>query len=303
MKKVIIPRGIPGSGKTTWVKSQLATHPAGTAVRISNDDLSFMLYGQPWGTFFFSDDTRETLHNLRLSMLETFLKQDAITHIYIDNTNLAIQTVKSLQDIALRYNAEFIVDDQFLHVDINECIARDALRDAPVGADVIRKMAKYIHKLKPWSVPETPKIDRYDNDQAGTRHAIIVDLDGTLAHMGDRSPYDWKRVGEDTVDESIRTLINLIHDTTQIIIMSGRDGSCINETSAWLDKHDIRFDMLVMRNPGDMRPDWIVKHELFQEHVAGNYRIRFVLDDRDQVVDLWRNKLGLPTYQVAAGNF
>lgn len=303
MKKVIVPRGIPGSGKTTWVKAQLATHPAGTAVRISNDDLSFMLYGQPWGTFFFSDATRETLHNLRISMLETFLKQDAITHVYIDNTNLATQTVKSLQEIAIRYGAEFIVDDRFLQVDIDECIERDSKRDAPVGADVIKKMAKQLAKLKPWAVPETPVIVKYDNNQPNTKPAIIVDLDGTLAHMTDRSPYEWKRVGEDNIDDSIRTLVNLIHETTQIIIMSGRDGSCLHETAAWLDKHDVRFDQLIMRNPGDMRPDWIVKNELFNEHVAGKYRIRFVLDDRDQVVDLWRNKLGLPTYQVAEGNF
>ena len=190
MKKVIIPRGIPGSGKTTWVKAELAKHEPGTAVRISNDDLSFMLYGQPWGTFFFSDVTKATLHNLRLSMLETFLKQDGITHVYVDNTNLAIQTVKSLQDVAVRHGAKFIVDDRFLAVDIDTCIARDAERTAPVGADVIRKMAAAVHKLKPWQVPDYPLVTPYDNNQVDTSHAIIVDIDGTLAHMRDRTPYE-----------------------------------------------------------------------------------------------------------------
>lgn len=302
MKKVIIPRGIPGSGKTTWVKAQLATHPPGTAVRISNDDLSYMLYGQPWGTFFFSDATRETLHNLRISMLQTFLKQDAITHVYVDNTNLATPTVKSLQEIALRYDAEFIVDDQFLAVDIEECIERDAKRDAPVGADVIRKMAKQLERLKPWTVPEVPAIEKYDNTQE-LPYAIIVDIDGTLAHMGDRSPYDWDRVGEDSVDEGVRSIINSADPEDWIIVMSGRDGSSELRTLEWIIKNDIRYDTLLMRDPGDMRPDWIVKNEIFQEYVAGAYRIRYVLDDRDQVVHLWRDKLGLPTYQVAEGNF
>lgn len=302
MKKVIIPRGIPGSGKTTWVKAQLAAHPPGTAVRISNDDLSFMLYGQPWGTFFFSDATRETLHNLRISMLQTFLKQDAITHVYVDNTNLATPTVKSLQEIALRYDAEFIVDDQFLAVDIEECIERDSKRDAPVGADVIRKMAKQLERLKPWKVPEVPTIEKYDNTQE-LPYAIIVDIDGTLAHMGDRSPYDWDRVGEDSVDEGVRSIINSADPEDWIIVMSGRDGSSELRTLEWIIKNDIRYDTILMRDPGDMRPDWIVKNEIFQEYVAGAYRIRYVLDDRDQVVHLWRDKLGLPTYQVAEGNF
>jgi predicted kinase len=302
MKKVIIPRGIPGSGKTTWVKAQLAAHPPGTAVRISNDDLSFMLYGQPWGTFFFSDATRETLHNLRISMLQTFLKQDAITHVYVDNTNLATPTVKSLQEIALRYDAEFIVDDQFLAVDIEECIERDSKRDAPVGADVIRKMAKQLERLKPWKVPEVPTTEKYDNTQE-LPYAIIVDIDGTLAHMGDRSPYDWDRVGEDSVDEGVRSIINSADPEDWIIVMSGRDGSSELRTLEWIIKNDIRYDILLMRDPGDMRPDWIVKNEIFQEYVAGAYRIRYVLDDRDQVVHLWRDKLGLPTYQVAEGDF
>lgn len=303
MKKVIIPRGIPGSGKTTWVKAQLATHPPGTAVRISNDDLSFMLYGQPWGTFFFSDATRETLHNLRISMLQTFLKQDAITHVYVDNTNLATPTVKSLQEIALRYDAEFIVDDQFLAIDIEECIDRDSKRDAPVGGDVIRKMAKQTDRIKPWVVPEVPIIEPYVFDHPGTPYAILVDIDGTLAHMGDRSPYEWSRVGEDTIDENVRSIVNHAHADSHVIILSGRDGSCFSETREWLHANDVKFDALLMREAGDMRPDWIIKNEIFQDKIAGKYRIRYVLDDRDQVVELWRNKLGLPTYQVADGAF
>lgn len=303
MKKVIIPRGIPGSGKTTWVKEQLGLHPAGTAVRISNDDLSFMLYGQPWGTFFFSDATRETLHNLRIAMLETFLKQDAITHIYVDNTNLAIPTVKSLQEVALRYDAEFIVDDQFLAVDIEECIERDSKREAPVGADVIRKMAKQLTKIKPWVVPEVPVIEKYDNSNTKLTKAIIVDIDGTLAHMNGRGPYDWTRVGEDLVDENVKRIVNFEASSSLIIIVSGRDGSCRDETIKWLKDNEIPCYLLLMRKPGDMRPDWVVKNEIFQEKIAGGYHILYVLDDRDQVVHLWRNKLGLPTYQVAEGNF
>lgn len=303
MKTVIIPRGIPGSGKTTWVKEQLAQHPPGTAVRISNDDLSFMLYGQPWGTFFFSDTTRETLAELRVAMLTTFLKQDGITHIYIDNTNLAVKTVRSLEKVAQQYDAEVIIYDNFLAVPIEECVARDATREKPVGEDVIRKMHKDAARLKPWKPTETVPVQKYDNDQSGASYAIIVDIDGTLAHMGDRGPYDWHRVGEDLVDPGVRSLVNKMHDGTQIIIMSGRDGSCMHETYRWLEANDIKFDLLLMRNTGDMRPDWIVKYELFQEHVAGKHRIRFVLDDRNSVVDLWRNRLGLPTYQVAEGDF
>lgn len=309
MKKVIIPRGIPGSGKTTWVKQQLALHPAGTAVRISNDDLSHMLYGQEWGTFFFSDVAKETLHKLRLSMLKTFLNQDGITHIYVDNTNIAVQTVKSLQEVALRAGAEFIVDDQFLSVPVGDCIARDAQREKPVGAGVILKMAKPLEKLKPWTVPSIPVIEKYDNDPM-LKDVIIVDIDGTVALMVDRGPYEFHKVDSDVRNDAVADLLDTLvveGIAPEIVFLSGRGEECRAETTKWLSENFSWFEWketkLYMRPAGDSRPDWIVKYELFQEHLAGKYHVQFVLDDRDQVVDLWRNKLGLPTFQVAEGNF
>ena len=57
-----------------------------------------------------------------------------------------------------------------------------------------------------------------------------------------------------------------------------------------------------MRAAGDNRKDAIVKRELYQRAVAGVYSIAFVLDDRNQVVDMWRKDLGLPCFQVNYGN-
>ena len=302
MKKVIVPRGIPGSGKSTWVKSQIGTHPAGTAVRINNDELSFMIYGQPWGTFFFSDHAKDTLHEIRVAMLRSFLSRDYITHVYVDNTNLAVQTVRTLEKIAQEFDAEFIVDDQFLKVPIETCIERDAQREVPVTADIIRKMNVQASKLKPWAHSAYSKVEKYENSPQ-LKPCIIVDIDGTLAQMGARSPYDWKAVSKDTVNVAVRDVVNSAHGDALVIIMSGRDGSCFEDTHEWLTNNGVKFDMLLMREAGDQRPDWIVKYELFSRWVAGMYSVKFVLDDRNQVVNLWRNKLGLPTWQVADGDF
>lgn len=302
-KQVIIPRGIPGAGKTTWVKEQLAQHEPGTAVRISNDDLSAMLFGQPWGNFFSSDTIRETLHNLRISMLRTFLKQDGITHVYVDNTNLAIRTVRSLEKVAQAEGAEFIVIDDFLNVPLEECVARDATREKPVGADVIRKMHKDAVKLKPWShLPTHQPIPHLH--RGGRQSAIIVDVDGTLALKGDRDIYDFDSVDKDLPNPPVVTTVRaLIQAGHKVIIMSGRQGRCYDKTKAWLDKHVGEGLDLYMRKDGDMRPDYIVKNELFEKHIMANYNILFTLDDRNSVVDLWRNKLGIPTFQVADGDF
>jgi hypothetical protein len=58
-----------------------------------------------------------------------------------------------------------------------------------------------------------------------------------------------------------------------------------------------------MRKTGDMRKDSLVKEEIYNSNIAPNYNVFLILDDRDQVIDLWRNKLGLTAFQVAYGNF
>jgi hypothetical protein len=57
-----------------------------------------------------------------------------------------------------------------------------------------------------------------------------------------------------------------------------------------------------MRKEGDNRKDCIVKEEMFRAHMLPHYYTMLAVDDRDQVVRLWRD-LGLTVLQVADGNF
>jgi hypothetical protein len=45
-----------------------------------------------------------------------------------------------------------------------------------------------------------------------------------------------------------------------------------------------------------------VKEEIYRQEILGRYNVWMVLDDRDQVVEMWRN-LGLRVLQVAPGAF
>lgn len=139
-----------------------------------------------------------------------------------------------------------------------------------------------------------------------TDRAILVDIDGTLAlRTGDRSPFDWHRVGEDTPNPPVIELVQLIHAAGRhrIILMSGRDEVCRRQTEMWLDAQQVPFDELYMRAPKDNRKDNIVKRELHDKHVAGRYEVAFVIDDRDQVVRMWRDELSLTVFQCADGAF
>jgi hypothetical protein len=84
--------------------------------------------------------------------------------------------------------------------------------------------------------------------------------------------------------------------------MSGRKTATRQTTIDCLNRDDVPFDHLFMRADGDDRKDNIVKDELFEAHVRDHFDVQFVLDDRNQVVDMWRAK-GIKCAQVAPGDF
>jgi len=134
----------------------------------------------------------------------------------------------------------------------------------------------------------------------------ICDIDGTLALMNGRGPFDWSRVGEDLPNEPVISVVkSFISSDYHIVYMSGRMEEARKQTELWLDVNvhgKYRGFPLFMRADGDYRPDMVVKKELYENHILGNYDVAGVIDDRDQVVKMWRD-LGLTCFQVAEGNF
>lgn len=135
---------------------------------------------------------------------------------------------------------------------------------------------------------------------------VIFDLDGTLALLGDRSPFDASTCEQDEINEAVRFIHRMIATSspeTAIILLSGRDDRWRPETERWLHAHGITHQALYMRPTGDFRKDAVLKKEIYQRQIEGKYQVIVVFDDRDQVVKLWRDDLGLPCFQVAWGDF
>lgn len=135
--------------------------------------------------------------------------------------------------------------------------------------------------------------------------AVLVDVDGTLAIRGDRSPFAWAKVGEDQPNPAVIELVQTIAAAGKhrIIVMSGRDSSCRLQTEMWLSAQGVPFDVLLMRPHRDNRKDSVVKAELYRQLVEPFCTVAFVIDDRNQVVKMWRDELGLTCLQVAEGDF
>jgi hypothetical protein len=145
---------------------------------------------------------------------------------------------------------------------------------------------------------------------AGGIPAVIVDIDGTVAHKTGRGIHDYDRVLEDAPDPRTVRLVNLLSliedGQAEIVFVSGRPDRCEAGTRAWLDLHFPELAatgyQLYMRKDGDYRPDYIVKRELFDAHIRGLYDVIAAIDDRLQVVNLWRH-MGILCLDVAGGDF
>lgn len=136
------------------------------------------------------------------------------------------------------------------------------------------------------------------------RSAVLVDMDGTLAIITDRNPYSHHGVLKDKPNAPVIEVARALAAAGQtLVIVSGRSELAREDTEAWLVRHlGVAFDGPFMRADGDDRKDAIIKKELYRKSIEPNYQVLCVLDDRDQVVRMWR-ALGLTCLQVAPGNF
>lgn len=311
MQKITVLRGLPGSGKSTYAKNLVLEE---NYVRFNRDDYRAAQFNRTGVLSREQEDfiTAEIQRGVRLALHKGF-------SVVLDNTTLKNAYIKEWDLLAQEMDVEFEVVN-FDGLSVSELEERVAIRffngGLHVPTEVIQNMydrftrkgkfPPYVRKASFDFEPE-PKWEMYRPD-AFTRKAIIVDLDGTFALFSDtghRGPYDTdERILLDVLAEEVAEVVDKFdRDGYQIIFMSGRKEEARQHTMRWLaDKTTVSDYKLFMRANDDRRRDDLVKYDLFNEHVRHNYNVRLVLDDRNQVVRMWR-AIGMTTLQVADGDF
>lgn len=290
MKKVIILRGIPGSGKSTYAKQLVAENP-NAYKRINRDDLRMM-----FDDGYVSKGNEKFVKQVRDMLIIKALEDGK--HVIVDDTNLSETNLVRIQQLVHEFNKahndEVSIEVKEMETSLAESIARDAKREKKVGETVIRQMHRQFFD----------KSDRYAKQDESLPKAIICDLDGTLALMNGRNPFDASTCEKDLLNVPVYNALMQYHNTGhKIILLSGREDQYRTQTERWIACHHIPHEMLLMRKHKDNRKDSIIKREIFEADIQHKYYIEVVLDDRNQVVNMWRDELKLPCFQVYFGDF
>lgn len=278
MKKVIVTKGLPCAGKSTWAKQQVDANPGKYKI-ISKDNMRAMFDNSKYskGNENFVLKARDAL--ILLALQEGY-------HVLVDDTNLHPKHIETIKELVKGLAVVEIQD--FTHVSLEECIERDRKRPNYVGEQVIRRMHRDF--LQP-----TPIAPIYNS---ALPNALIVDMDGTLALFDRKAVSAYSRdFTKDDLNRAVYTLLHRYANDTTIFILSGRQEKDREATTQWLKTNNVPYDYLYMRQTDDKRSDYIVKQELYNKYIKDQCNIIAAIDDRLSVCRLW-HELGLPLFRV-----
>jgi len=327
--KIIILVGPSGSGKSTWAKNYISEPKNKKTVIVSRDDIRNSVFGEIDQSYYKSQSviTNEGLvseisdrqisaclfkgfdviadnTHLRLKYIRKYEKFDAelrIVYFNCDAVQLIYRVVKRERD---GRTSEQDVRDRWSRIIKNQVSRYEQLRENHTeDINRIVEMSLISDKKRRYVLEETIQsayskpVDRFKPK------AVLCDLDGTLAIMGDRSPYHGEACKVDIINSTLHTLLKKYQESGyRLILLSGRNGSSRMNTEKWLKDNGVRYDRLIMRGEEDYRRDVVVKKEIYENCIENEYQVEIVFDDRNSVVDMWRD-LGLVCFQVNKGDF
>lgn len=303
-KKLILTRGIQGSGKSTWATDWVAKNPE-HRIRINNDDIRNML-GPYW------IPSREDL-------VSTTKKEIALNamrfgyDIVVDNMNLNPKEIKFWENIVDTHNNtkpvtsdwfqwEYEIEFKDFFIPLEECIRRDAARPNPIGEKVIRDTwRKYKHFI------QTSEVEKYVNNlrlwSVNKPICVVVDMDSTLCFNTTKRPWFGEGAAEgmkyDIANDDVCMVVSKLQEHYPIVLATGRDTSQEEVTKQWLSTQGINITDFYFRTEGDYRRGVEVKREQI-EKILEKYNILVIFEDCEPIVQMYRD-MGLTVLQPNKG--
>lgn len=217
MQTILVLKGVPGSGKSTFATSWISNSPDTRRV-VNRDTIRKEL-----GCFPIGNKQEEK----RVSEKEIKLVTDAIENgkdVCIDATNLNLKTIDKWANLASKLGAK--IEYKEFVISLEEALKRDKIREKPVGKKVLFKFYEQYFPEEFDTFFRDKRLNNIQRKNIPDKKAIICDLDGTLSLNIGRSPYDYSKLITDKPEYNLKRLLLTLSKNYDILFVTGRNNSC-----------------------------------------------------------------------------
>lgn len=305
----VVLAGPAGCGKSTFAQRHFASDDV-----LSSDDFRALVAGDP------GDQTATSAaFGLMRHALEERMKRRRLT--VLDATSVTRRERSRFVGVARRHDVACVAVALDLPLEVCQQRSTDR-RTRPVPPDVVERQHTTFRRhlagigdepfdevivVSTQEEFDSIEVDRGPDARAapptsttGLPPAIIVDLDGTLTsaawreHLLTGRHRDWPGffagMGRDAPVPPLVDLVAWVSTHATVVLLTGRPDDHAKVIRRWLADHGVVYDHLLMRPGGDRRPDTVVKREIYRRDIAPHHQVRFVIDDRPRVIDMWREE-------------
>jgi hypothetical protein len=141
---------------------------------------------------------------------------------------------------------------------------------------------------------------------------IVFDMDGVLSDASSRQHFieypfpDWEAFfhacGDDELIDEVARLLDVIDAEHRIILLTARPIRVQPQTLAWLDRYDLRWDALIMREYGDYMAARVFKQRTVAELRARGFDLRLAFEDDPRNVHMFHSQ-DVPCIYIHSGYY
>ena len=142
--------------------------------------------------------------------------------------------------------------------------------------------------------------------------AVVFDMDGVLSDAAGRQHYlerpyrDWEAFfaacGDDQLIDEVARLLEVLDPNMQIILLTARPIRVQRQTLGWLERYQLRWDLLIMRDFGDYDASRDFKQRTTTELRAFGFDLRLAFEDDRRNVEMFRGA-GIPCVYFHSGYY
>ena len=142
--------------------------------------------------------------------------------------------------------------------------------------------------------------------------AVVFDMDGVLAdasgrqHLLERPYQDWdaffEACGEDPLIDEVGRLLQVLAADLHVVLLTARPIRVQRQTLDWIERMDLRWDLLIMRDFGDYGASREFKRRTVHELLDAGIEPRLAFEDDRRNVAMFRDE-GVPCIYIHSGYY